>query len=454
MVVTVPDGATYGPITIQNNSTGLSTRSRASFIPIYNNAKSEITNNDFSSNQDISTGSFPNAVAIGDLDGDGKLDLVVANQGSNTISVYRNTSTSGTLNSGSFAAKVDFTTASSPLSVAIGDLDQDGKQDIVVANVSSNSISIFRNASTSGSITSSSFAAKVDFTTGANPFSVAIGDLDGDGKFDIAVTNSNAGNVSVFRNTSTNGSITTSSFAAKIDYLTGSNPYSVAIGDIDGDGKQDLVIANSGSGNVSVLRNYITGGTLTVHSFATLVNVAAGSSPSSVAIGDLNEDGKPDIVVVNQSSNTVSVLRNNSSSGFISTGSIGAKVDFTTGSSPRSIALGDLDGDGKADLIVANNGSNTISALRNTGSLGAFSAFSSSSFSTRVDFSVGSFPLSAIVADLDGDRKSDIVAVNTASNTLSLLRSNNNISFLNTLTLSSGTLSPDFFLPSILIQPM
>jgi 6-phosphogluconolactonase (cycloisomerase 2 family) len=444
LVVSVPDGAIYGPITIQNSSTGLSSRSRASFIPIYSPAKNEITNNDFSSNLDITTGSGPNAVAIGDLDGDGKLDVVVANQGSNTISVYRNTSTSGTLNSTSFSSKVDFTTATNPLSVAIGDLDQDGKQDIVVANVSSNSISVFRNTSTSGSITSGSFAAKVDFTTGLNPFSVAIGDLDGDGKFDIAVTNSNAGNVSVFRNTSTNGSISTSSFAAKIDYLTGSNPYSVAIGDIDGDGNQDLVIANNGSDNVSVLRNYITGGTLTVHSFATLINVAAGSSPRSVAIGDLNEDGKPDIVVANQSSNTVSVLRNNSSSGSIFLGSVSPKVDFTTGSSPRSVAISDLDGDGKADLIVANNGSNTISVLRNTGSLGAFGAFSSSSFSTKVDFSVGSFPLSAIVADLDGDRKSDIVAVNTGSNSLALLRSTNNISFLNSLALSSGTLSPDF----------
>ena len=118
-------------------------------------------------------------------------------------------------------AKVDFATGADPHSVAIGDLDRDGKSDLVVANNSAGTVSVFRNTSASGSIDASSFVAKVDFSIGTNPKSVAIGDLDGDGKPDLAVVNGNGITVSVLRNKSVSGSITTSSFAAKVDFSTG-----------------------------------------------------------------------------------------------------------------------------------------------------------------------------------------------------------------------------------------
>src|ERR1019366_823085 len=136
---------------------------------------------------------------IGDIDGDGKPDLAIANWNSNSVSVFRNTSTSGTV---SFAAKVDFTTGGNPESVSIGDIDGDGKPDLVLANNASSTVSVLRNTSTSGTV---SFAAKVDFATGASPHSVSIGDIDGDGKSDLAVANSSSNTVSVFRNTSTSG---------------------------------------------------------------------------------------------------------------------------------------------------------------------------------------------------------------------------------------------------------
>jgi 6-phosphogluconolactonase (cycloisomerase 2 family) len=223
---------------------------------------------------------------------------------------------------------------------------------LAVANSGSNTVSVFRNTSTSGSIVAGSFAAKVDFTTGTQPNSVAIGDLDGNGKPDLAVANVGSASVSVFRNTST--SIAAGSFAAKVDFATGTSPRSVAIGDLDGNGKPDLAVANVGSASVSVFRNTSTSGSIAAGSFAAKVDFATGTSPRSVAIGDLDGNGKPDLAVANQNSATVSVFRNTSTSGSIAAGSFAAKVDFTTGTFPSSVAIGDLDGDGKPYSAAAN----------------------------------------------------------------------------------------------------
>ncbi|MFN5431610.1 MAG: FG-GAP-like repeat-containing protein, partial [Cyclobacteriaceae bacterium] len=253
----------------------------------------------------------------------------------------------------SYAAKVDFTTGSLPFSVSIGDLDGDGKADLAVANKGSNTVSVFRNTGSAGTI---SYAAKVDFAADEGSYSVSIGDLDGDGKADLAVANYNSNTVSVFRNT---GSVGTISYAAKVDFATGTNPASVSIGDLDGDGKADLAVANQISNTVSVFRNTGSAGTI---SYAAKVDFTTGSAPISVSIGDLDGDGKADLAVANYNSNTVSVFRNTGSAGTIS---YAAKVDFATGSGPYSVSIGDLDGDGKADLAVANASSNTVSVIRN-----------------------------------------------------------------------------------------
>ena len=401
LTVTVPSGATHAAITVLNTATTLAAYSKSFFLPTFTPNKGSITSEDIAAKVDFTTGTNPISVAIGDIDGDGKPDLAVANLNSATVSVLLNTGSSGSI---SFATKVDFTTGTSPYSVAIGDIDGDGKPDLAIANYSSNAVSVLRNTGSSGSI---SFATKVDFTTGTNPFSVAIGDIDGDGKPDLVVANSTSNTVSMLRNTGTSGSI---SFATTVDFATGTNPYSVAIGDIDGDGKLDLAVANNGSATVSVLRNTGSSGSI---SFATKVDFTTGTNPFSVAIGDIDGDGKPDLAIANSSSATVSVLRNNGSSGSIS---FATKVDFTTGGNPRSVAIGDIDGDGKSDLAIANYNNTTVSVLRNTGSSGSIS------FATKVDFTTGSFPFSVAFGDIDGDGKPDLVVANSTSNTVSVLR--------------------------------
>ena len=420
LTVTVPAGATYQPISVLDNATGLTGYSSKPFITTFTNpAGTGIPANFYKPKVDFTAGTNPRNVATGDLDGDGKADLVVANGSSNTLSVLRNISTTGNISASSFAAKVDFATGTFTEYVAIGDVDGDGKPDLVVVN--NNNISVLRNTSTPGSISAASFAAKVDFDlVFTGPVFVAIGDVDGDGKPDLVAASSGVSSVSVLRNTSTPGSINATSFAARVNFTTGATPFSVAIGDVDGDGKPDLVVANAavGANSISVLRNTSTSGIINASSFAAKVDLTTGVTPRSVAMGDVDGDGKPDFAVANSNSTstTISVLRNTSTPGSISAES---KVDFTSGTAPRSVAIGDLDGDGKPDLVVANENSTSISVLRNTSTSGIINA---SSFAAKVDFTTGTTPVSVAIGDMDGDGIPEIAAANGTASSVSVFQ--------------------------------
>ena len=406
-------------------------------------------------------------------------DAVTANFSANTISVLRNTATSGDINSSSFAAKVDFAAGSQPSGVAIADFDGDGKRDIAVAHNSA-IVSVYRNTSTSGSI---SLVAKVDFTVGSGSGQLAVGDLDLDGKIDIVVRNGFDDDLSVLHNTATSGSITAGSFAPKVDFATGTNPITVGIGDIDGDGKPELVIPNRTSTTLAVHRNTTTGGVINSSSLATKVDFATGDTPPGIGIADFDGDGKLDLAINSQTPNTFSVYHNLSDRPTVSSispllGKVGdavtitgtnfsttplnnvvwfggaqatvtsasatsltvsvpdgathdrlsvtvnnrtaisdeyffptfdgefptidastfaPKVDFATGSLPRYLRLGDMDGDGKSDLLMANSGDNTLSVFRNTGSSGTIS------FAAKVDLTSNGGATGLNVGDFDGD---------------------------------------------------
>ncbi|MCC3153338.1 FG-GAP-like repeat-containing protein, partial [Hymenobacter sp. BT770] len=169
--------------------------------------------------------------------------------------------------------------------------------------------------------------------------------------------------VGVLLNTAATGAATPS-FAAQATFATGSSPYSVAAADVNGDGKPDLLVANYYSNSVSVLLNTAATGAATP-SFAAQATFATGSSPSSVAVADVNGDGKPDLLVANNTSSTVGVLLNATATG-AATPSFAAQAAFATGSNPLSVAAADVNGDGKPDLLTANYTSNTVSVLLNT----------------------------------------------------------------------------------------
>ena len=163
------------------------------------------------------------------------------------------------------------------------------------------------------------------------------------------------------------------SFAAQATFSTGTNPYSVTLGDVDGDGKLDIVTANQNSTNVSVLLGIGNG------NFGAQANFATGSNPISVTLGDVNADGKLDIITANQNSTNVSVLLG------IGNGNFGAQANFATGNTPRSVTLGDVNADGRLDIITANASDSNASVLLGIGD---------GTFQTQATFATGTSPIS------------------------------------------------------------
>lgn len=409
ITTTVPVGATYQPITVTtNNLTGYSV------LPFIvtgdgNGAGQPLTSTSFVPSQNVTTGYYPHGVAVGDFNQDGKVDLVVAKGSSTTVSVLTNTTTGNTF---SFNTPLEVTAAgNSHEDVATGDLDGDGKLDFVTANTwNTNSVSVFRNTTTGSTI---SFAAKTDLTVVGSPYGVAIGDVDGDGKPDVVAVNSTTGAnvISVMRNTSTPGNL---SFADKIDFPGGVGPFNIKIADLDADGKAEIVVTGqySSSSHLSVLKNNSTVGNI---SFQAPTELAIVGGPFSVAVGDLNSDGKPDIVAASAFSNAVVVKRNTSTPGILS---FAGTIDYlTTGSYPEGVAIADIDGDGKPDVVATNNSGNTVSVLRNTNT-----STSTISFASRVDYAVGAYPNIVACGDLDGDSRADIIVANTSATYVSILK--------------------------------
>jgi len=330
----------------------------------------------------FAVGAHPYFVAIGDLDGDGKPDLAVANNWSDNVSVLLGTGT------GSLYPATNFAVGSNPFSVAIGDLNGDGKPDLAVSNGGTNNVSILLGTGTG------SFGPATNFAVGSCPLSVAIGDLNGDGQPDLAVANYVSHNVSILLGTGTGA------FGLATNFAPGTGPYSVAIGDLNDDGKPDLAVANYWSNNVSILLGTGTG------AFGPATNFPVGAAPFSVAIGDFNGDGKPDLAVVNFWSQNVSILLGDGA------GAFDPATNFAVGTLPVSVAIGDLNGDEKPDLAVANWISSNVSIL-----LGDGAGF----FDPATNFAVGSNPFSVAIGDLNGDGKPDLAVANSDSDNASIL---------------------------------
>jgi hypothetical protein len=332
-------------------------------------------------------GSGPTSAVVGDFNGDGIPDLVVANRDSDYVSVLLGNG------DGTFQSASNFPAGSHPLSVAVGDFDRDGNLDLaVVGFYCGNDGCTDETVRVLLGNGDGSFESAGNFLAGSRPSSVAVGDFNFDGILDLAVANEGSNNVSVLLG---NGDGT---FQAARNFSAGNRPSSVVVADFDGDGYLDLAVANAGSNNFSVLLGNGDG------SFRTFRNFAAGSGPNSLywagpGVGFL-------MAVANAESNNVSVLLANGD------GTFQPARNFPAGDRPSSVVVGHFSGSLWPDLAVANEGSDNVSVLLGNGV---------GSFQPALDFPAGSQPRSVAVGDFNGDGWPDLAVANSGSNDVSIL---------------------------------
>jgi hypothetical protein len=327
----------------------------------------------------------PQAVVAADLNGDGRADLVTANYTSQTVSVLLSTGNGSFAPAHNYAARV----SAGPSAVAVSDINGDGKLDIVTGQsfLLGNGDGTFKAAQNTG--------------IGAGP--VAVGDFNGDKRPDIATGSSgdmNSGYVDLFLN---NGKKSVGFYGGSNSSLLYGSPVAMTAADLNHDGKADLIVAvdsvDAGTryGNVSVLLGSTSG-------FQSAQSYYLSYPPTSVAVGDVNGDGKLDVVTgssvfdsygYSTGTGTVNVALGNGD------GTFGSSRSWAVASSPAAVALADITGDGKLDIVTANYGNNTMSVLPGDGD---------GTFGLAQNYAAGTSNLvpALAVGDFNGDHRPDV----------------------------------------------
>ncbi len=332
------------------------------------------------------------SVAVADLDGNGRMDVVTAfdrafSDGSDGgfLSTRMGQGASGV----NFGSPIRSSGGAAPGPIVAADLDGVNGPDMVLCNGASTTVSILYGNGAGG------FGSEVDLQLGANryAYAVAVADFNGDGKKDIAVAASGGTDVLLFLQNAGGGftGVTPSSIPV------GATPYSIAAGALSG-ANQDLAVGLSG-GQLAVLKGNGNG------TFQPQVNYACGTTPASIKIADLDGVNGPDIAVVDYTAASSVIVFLNSGAGAFASG-----VSYPTGDAwALDLAIGDLNGDTKPDIAVANSGvpgdPGSVSVLFNNGS---------GVFGTATLYGGLQGPTSVAIADIDGDGRNDLITADGA----------------------------------------
>jgi hypothetical protein len=354
---------------------------------------SAATNPQFQPYVDYAAGLKPSALRLADVNDDGHLDALVANGGSDTVSVLLGNG------DGTFKPRKDYRTGDNPGGVAVADMDRDGFLDVIVSNLGKadpvsargTTVSLFRGNG------NGSFKAKQDYAVGAMPWGLDIGDLNRDGVPDIATANYLEHTISVLYGVAAGG------FSPKVDWPTDYTPREVRIGDLNRDGKPDLITTNYGGGSGRTISVLLGKGNDS--GFIPTVNRAVPQAPTSVQFGDINRDGKPDVVVTSYTDPkpTVNVLFGTGLGNFAS------RAQYAMNGRP-GLQLVDLNRDGWLDFAAAHYSG--VSLMLSDG-LGGFQ--------TPVDYATGAGATALGIGDLNHDGKPDLVTANESVNSVSVL---------------------------------
>ena len=322
----------------------------------------------------------PLFATAGDFNNDGKPDLAVPNGSTATVSVLLGNG------DGTFQAQMTYGTDPNgeAHAIAVGDFNADGNPDLVVTNVG-NGVPTVSVLLGNGDGT---FQAQATYTVGHYPSSIVVGDFNGDGDADLAVTNRDDNTIGILLG---DGDGT---FQAQMTYAVGNSPVALAAADLNGDGNADLVVTNRTDNTVSVLLGNGDG------SFPAHVIYAVGNSPVAVVAADLNGDGNADLAVTNGNDNNVSLLLGNGD------GTLQTQTTHPVDSSPGTLAAADFNGDGKIDLASPNASTDIVNVLLGNGD---------GTLQTNVTFPVGTGPSGLVVGDFNGDGLTDLATVGDAA---------------------------------------
>ncbi|UJR18376.1 hypothetical protein I4U23_005280 [Adineta vaga] len=325
--------------------------------------------------------------------------------------------TAGQMRQIMFANQTTFYSGSNnPASVAVGYFDNDNELDIVVANIGY--INYIYHVAVFLGIGNGYFRSQTLFPTGSQPYSVAVGDFNNDNRSDIVVANYNGSSVSVLLGYG-NGT-----FANQMMFPTGSQPYSVAVGDFNNDNRSDIVVANYNGSSVSVLLGYGNG------TFASQRIFPAGNGPRSIAVGDFNDDNQLDIVVANDGSMN-GIFNVGLLLGY-GNGTFASQITFSDGYRPYSVTVGDFNNDNRLDIAMANYFSDNV---------GVRLGYGNGTFAGQKTFTTGAGPWSVAVGDFNNDNRSDIAVANYNGFNVGVLTGDGDGAFPNQTTYSTGVSS-------------
>lgn len=322
-------------------------------------------------------GSGPTGIATGDLNRDGRADVVVACSTGASATVLLGNSTGG------FTAGPALALAGTPSGVAIADLDRDGTPDLVVSDRTGNGIALLRGT---GGASFTPFAGS-PVTVGVGPRQLATGDFDRDGSEDVAVVNETSGSVTLLQG---NGAGGVTAFAGS-PVSVGAGPTTLSAADFDRDGLLDLVVGNTGDGTVSILRGDGAGG------FTPGAPIPVTGGSSVLVVADVDQDGRLDLVVAGGTDLTV--LLGNGSLGF--TAAPGSPV--TLPAAARGVGVADLDGNGTPDVVAT-----TATQVLVLGGIGTGALFAPTPFAAGA--ALGQF----LLPDLNRDGRPDIAVADSA----------------------------------------